>query len=59
MLFRSSENTINVVDINTGEVLKSIPVGQEPYGADLSPDKTVILSGEKGSNQVSVIDTIK
>ena len=43
----SSENTINVVDINTGEVLKSIPVGQEPYGAALSPDKTVILSGEK------------
>ena len=53
----SSGNVINVLDIKTGKVVKSIKVGKEPYGAALSQDGKIVLTGEKGSNQVSVIDT--
>lgn len=46
----SSANSINVLDINTGSLVKSISVGNEPYGCVLSPDGNTILTGEKASN---------
>lgn len=53
----SKENAIYALDIATGNQIARIPVGEEPYGAKLSPDRSILLSGEKGSNSISVIRT--
>lgn len=53
----SSDNAIYVIDISTGRLLARIPVGDEPYGAKLSPGCDILLSGDKGSNAVGVINT--
>ena len=52
----SGTNSIAVVDVMTGNIIKEIPVGKDPYGASLSPDESILLTGNKMDNTLSLID---
>ncbi|GGB28889.1 hypothetical protein GCM10011492_18940 [Flexivirga endophytica] len=48
---------ISVVDTGSGRTITRVPVGEMPYGAALSPDGSVLLSGDKESNTLTAINT--
>lgn len=53
----SNANKISVVNATTGKTITRVPVGKDPYGAALSPDGSVVLSGDKVSNTLTAINT--
>ena len=54
----SASNTVSVVDISTTPptVVATAPVGTNPTGLTLSPDRKRVYVANSGSNTVSVID---
>lgn len=51
----SGENTISIVDTNSGTTLQKVPVGQDPYGAALAPNEQILLSGNLMGNSLTAI----
>lgn len=51
-----SRNEVDVVNVYTGALETTIPVGSEPHGLDFSPDGTTLYVADSGGSQVSVID---
>ena len=52
----SGTNSIGVLNVITGDFIKGISVGGDPFAASLSPDEKIHLSGNKMDNTLSVID---
>ncbi|MFF1279119.1 YncE family protein [Streptomyces marokkonensis] len=52
----SGNDKIYIVDTASGETRDTVDVGDQPYGAALSPDETVLFSGNKGANSLTAID---
>jgi len=50
-------NKVFVLDSQTGEVRKEIPVGSGPHDIAISPDKKLIATGNINGSSVSVIDS--
>ena len=51
------DNTVSVIDTDTGKVVATVPVAAGPHGMAVSPDgRNVYVSGDLAST-VSVIDT--
>ncbi|MEM6698291.1 MAG: beta-propeller fold lactonase family protein, partial [Bacteroidota bacterium] len=50
--------TINVIDLNTNNILTTITVGEEPYGVQVSPDHLKVYVANYRDNTVSVIDVV-
>ncbi|MFF0516793.1 YncE family protein [Streptomyces sp. NPDC004250] len=48
---------ISVVETASGETIARVPVGEKPYGAALSPDGSVLLSGDMKSNTLTAVNT--
>ncbi|WP_328564961.1 YncE family protein [Streptomyces coelicoflavus] len=48
---------ISVVDTASGKTITTVPVGEKPYGAALSPDGSVLLSGDMKSNTLTAVNT--
>src|SRR4029077_10615670 len=56
----SEDNTVSVIDTATNTVVATVPVGVNPYGIAITPDRTraYTANGFTGAdNTVSVIDT--
>ncbi|MFJ3366439.1 YncE family protein [Streptomyces anthocyanicus] len=51
----SANDTISVVNLHDTTDRENIKVGDMPYGAALSPDGTVLLSGNKADNTLSAV----
>ncbi|MFD4350336.1 YncE family protein [Streptomyces coelicoflavus] len=51
----SANDTISVVDLHDTTDRESIQVGDMPYGAALSPDGTVLLTGNKADNTLTAV----
>jgi YVTN family beta-propeller protein len=49
-------NTVSVIDGSTYSAIKTISVGQEPYGVGVSPDGKTVLIANLAADTVSVID---
>jgi YVTN family beta-propeller protein len=45
------------IDIATGQVLRTVEVGQRPWGVALSPGGELLYTANGSSNDVSVVDT--
>src|SRR5262245_26108870 len=60
-IFVSNEkdNSVSVVDSNSLEVLKTIPVGRRPRGIVISPDHKEVFVCLGDDDNVAVIDTEK
>lgn len=52
----SLTDSIKVVSIRNNQILKTIPTGKEPYGATLSADGHLLVTGNKESNSVQIFD---
>jgi gliding motility-associated-like protein len=52
----SGDNTVSVVDLESGKILKVIPVGQWPYGVAVNPDGSRVYISNIMDKSVSVID---
>ena len=50
-------NTVSVIDGSTYSAIKTITVGQEPYGVGISPDGKTVFITNMAADTVSVIDT--
>ena len=53
----STSNFVTVVDIESGRVVRKIPVGVEPFGIAFSPDGSYAYVANAKSSTVSVIHT--
>jgi len=53
----SGSNSIYKVDLLTNNIIDSVKVGRDPYGAALAPDEKILLSGNKIDNTLSIVDT--
>ena len=53
----NSSNTVSVMDGSTYSVIKTISVGQDPYGVGVSPDGKSVFITNMAADTVSVIDT--
>ncbi len=53
----STSNTVSVVDIGRGTIVRRIPVGAEPFGVAFSPDSLFSYVVNAKSPSVSVINT--
>ncbi len=53
----TDSNDVQVVDIDTGTFLTSIPVGDTPVDIVASPDWNTVYVSNRGSNTISVINT--
>jgi YVTN family beta-propeller protein len=51
-----NSNTVSVINIPTGQVVNSIPVGSGPWGTAISPDQTQVYITNNHGNSVSVIN---
>jgi YVTN family beta-propeller protein len=51
------DNTVSVIDTKTDKVIRTIPVGSEPYGVAASRDGRKVYVANSASNTVSVINT--
>jgi YVTN family beta-propeller protein len=49
--------TVSVINATTRAVIKTIPVGTEPFGCALSPDGKKLYVANQSSDDVSLIDT--
>jgi YVTN family beta-propeller protein len=45
------------IDIATGQVLRTVEVGQRPWGVALSPSGDVLFTANGSSNDISIVDT--
>ena len=52
-----NSNTVSVINIPTGQVSTTIPVGSGPWGTAVSPDQTQVYVTNNHGNNVSVINT--
>jgi YVTN family beta-propeller protein len=52
----SGTNSIGVVNVMTGGIIKEISLGGDPYGTSLSSDEKIHLSGNKMDNTLSEIN---
>ena len=52
----SLSNTVSVLDLGRGRVVKEIPVGKEPFGLAFSPDGQRAYVANAQSKEISVID---
>jgi YVTN family beta-propeller protein len=50
-------NTVSVIDTATDTVISTIPVGNAPFGAAVTPDGNKVYITNELANTVSVIDT--
>ncbi len=50
-----SSNTVSLLDIPSGRKILDIPVGNKPYGIDISPDKKFIYVANSGDATLSII----
>ena len=55
----SESNTVSVIDLAAGKVVKAIPTGRYPHGFRLSPDGTQLFVANVEDGSVSVIDVAK
>jgi YVTN family beta-propeller protein len=53
----SSSNNVSVINVVTGAVVTTIPVGKDPGGVAVSPDGSRVYVANQGSDNISVIDT--
>jgi len=53
----TTSNAVQVVNIDTGDVLAAIPVGAIPVDIHASPDSQYMYVSNRGTNDVSVIST--
>ena len=53
----SWDNTVSVINTTTNTVIATIPVGNFPYGATVTPDGTKVYVTNYNGNTVSVINT--
>ncbi len=51
-----SSNNVSVINIPTGQVVSTIPVGFGPWGTAISPDQKQVYVTNSGGNSVSVIN---
>ena len=52
-----ADSTISVVSTTSFNVLKTIPVGSRPHHIEATPDGTMVVFGEFGTNKVGMLDT--
>jgi PQQ-dependent catabolism-associated beta-propeller protein len=50
------DNQVTVIDLSTGQAIKTIPVGVEPEGIAVSPDGKWVVSTSETTNMVHWID---
>lgn len=55
----STANVVNVVNIATGALTATIPVGSKPAGLDFSPDGSILYVANSSGNSISVVDPVK
>jgi YVTN family beta-propeller protein len=48
--------TLSVIEASTNAVTATVPVGQRPWGIDLTSDGTKLYTANGPSNDVSVVD---
>jgi YVTN family beta-propeller protein len=53
----SSSNSVSVINVATGAVVTTIPVGKGPGGVAVSPDGSRVYVANQDSDDISVIDT--
>ena len=53
----SGDNTVSVIDLATGSIIKAIATGDYPHGLRMSPDGTIVCIANVNDGSVSVIDT--
>ena len=53
----SSDNTVSVIDLATGSIIKAIATGDYPHGLRMSPDGRSIYVANVQDGTVTVIDT--
>ena len=51
------DNTVSVIDLQSGAEVDVITVGSNPRGLDLTPDGALVFVANRGDNTVSVIRT--
>jgi len=51
------DNTVSVIDLQTGAEVDVITVGGNPRGLDITPDGALVFVANRGDNTVSVIRT--
>ncbi|MEF9915472.1 hypothetical protein RJT17_35790 [Streptomyces sp. P5-A9] len=52
----SETNQISVIDLGTLGPITTVDVGKTPYGAALSPDESVLFSGNKEDNTLTAVN---
>jgi YVTN family beta-propeller protein len=52
----AADNTVSIVDINTGNVTTTIPVGISPQGVAVSPRAGRVVVANTGSGTASILD---
>lgn len=52
-----ADNTVTVIDVETGRTIARIPVGKGPHGVAATVDGRHVVVGDRGQADISVIDT--
>jgi PQQ-dependent catabolism-associated beta-propeller protein len=51
------DNTMSVVDIDAGKVIKTVPTGQRPRGILVTPDGKYVLVADGDDDEIQMFDT--
>ena len=51
------DNTMSVIDVDAGRVIKTVPTGQRPRGILVTPDGKYVLVADGDDDEIQMFDT--
>ena len=56
VILNSADASVSLIDMNTRQVVKTVPVGKEPHHLMMTPDQKILMIANAAGNDVVLMD---
>ena len=58
IILNSADASVSLIDMNTRQVMKTVPVGKEPHHLMMTPDQKILMVANAAGNDVVLMDPV-
>jgi len=58
IILNSADASVSLIDMNTRQVIKTVPVGKEPHHLMMTPDQKILMVANAAGNDVVLMDPV-